>query len=116
MIFSERSSSDGQRAKPTFSSALLGLEVGGSNPPSVPKSNFYYMENKEVKVATLGMAEEFRNMSVGEVVEFPLARYNYNSVRSTPATALINEQIEEGKRWKTKLDKERRSVIVTRTA
>lgn len=74
------------------------------------------MENKEAKIATLGLAEEFRCMDVGEVVEFPLSRYNYNSVRSTPATALINEQIEEGKRWKTRLDKDKRCVIVTRTA
>lgn len=73
------------------------------------------MEQKEIKIATLSIADEFRKMNVGDVVRFPTNRYNYNSIRSTPSTSLVAERME-GKRWKTKIDFENKCVEVTRTA
>lgn len=70
---------------------------------------------KTKRTATLGIAEEFRRMVVGEVVQFPLAQYNYNSIRSTPSTSLVPERME-GKQWKTKLDFDNKCVEVIRIA
>lgn len=71
---------------------------------------------KKIKMATRGITEEFRAMDVGEVVEFPLSKYKYTSVRATQAGSLVLEQIEEGKRWTTRLDKEHKCVYVTRVS
>lgn len=70
----------------------------------------------EIRIATLGIAEEMRSMKVGDVVKFPLSEYNYTSVRATPAGALVNERVNEGKRWKTKVNYSDKCVDVTRTA
>lgn len=70
---------------------------------------------KTIKTATLGIAEEYRKMEVGDSVRFPLPPYNYNSIRVAPTTTLMAERLE-GRRWKTEIDNESRSVIVTRTA
>ncbi len=70
---------------------------------------------KTIRIATLGIAEEFRRMLVGDIVHFPLAQYNYNSIRSTPSTSLVPERME-GKQWKTKLDFDNKCVEVIRTA
>lgn len=71
---------------------------------------------KTIRTATLGLAEEFRRMSVGDEVRFPLEKYNYNSVRSTPSATLKNLQIMEGRQWIQRIDMDTKSVIVTRTA
>lgn len=64
----------------------------------------------------MGIADELRDMQVGDVVRFPLNKYNYNSIRSTPSTSLVNERAEEGREWKTKINYEDKCVDVTRTA
>lgn len=61
------------------------------------------MEQKEIKIATLGIADEFRRMNVGDVVRFPADKYNYNSIRSTRALHLCQERMA-GQRWKTRID------------
>lgn len=70
---------------------------------------------KTIKIATLGIAEEMRLMKVGDVVQFPLSRYNYNSIRSTPSTTLVNDRVE-GKKWKTKINFDDKCVEVIRIA
>lgn len=70
---------------------------------------------KTIKIATLGIAEELRNMEVGDVVQFPVPKYNYNSIRTSPGTTLVAETME-GRKWKTKKDIDNRCVLVTRTA
>ncbi|MBD5231910.1 MAG: hypothetical protein HDS66_07150 [Bacteroidales bacterium] len=70
---------------------------------------------QKIRIATLGITEEFRKMKLGEVVRFPCDKYKYNSIRSTPSTSLVNEMME-GKRWKTKLNFEDKCVEVTRIA
>lgn len=68
-----------------------------------------------IRTATLGIAEEFRKLGVGEAVRFPLSEYNYNSVRATPSTSLVNDRAE-GKKWKTKINFDDKCVEVTRIA
>lgn len=70
---------------------------------------------KTIRTATLGIAEEFRRMEIGEVVQFPTAQYNYNSIRATPSTTLVNERLE-GKKWRTKINFDDKCVEVTRLA
>lgn len=70
------------------------------------------MENR-IREAQGGIAEELRSMEVGETVQFPIPKYNYNSVRTAPGTTLISERLE-GRRWKHKLDYDNRCVTVTR--
>lgn len=70
---------------------------------------------KTIRTATLGVAEELRNMNVGDVVRFPIPKYNYNTVRAAPATTLVAE-VMDGCRWKTKKDIDNKCVLVTRTA
>ncbi len=74
------------------------------------------MENKEIRIATLGITAEFRKMEVGETVRFPFTKYNYGTVRQAPSTAVANERANEGRMWKTKINWEEKSVDVTRTA
>ena len=73
-----------------------------------------YME-KTIKVATLGIAGELRNMEIGDVVQFPVPKYNYNSIRTSPGTTLVAETME-GRKWKTRKDIDNKCVFVTRTA
>ncbi len=70
---------------------------------------------KTIRIATLGIAEEFRRMEIGDVVQFPTAQYNYNSIRATPSTSLVNERME-GKRWRTKINFDNKCVEVIRIA
>ena len=70
----------------------------------------------ETRIATLGIVEEMRSMKVGDVVKFPLSVYNYSSVRATPSGPLLNERVNEGKRWKTRVNYIDKCVDVTRTA
>lgn len=68
---------------------------------------------KTPRTATLGITEEFRKMNVGDIVHFPTSRYNYNSIRSTPSSSLVNDRIN-GKSWRVRIDFENKCVIVTR--
>lgn len=88
----------------------------GSSPATIPfYLNFAYMETIKKRIATLGITEEMRRMAVGDVVQFPLSRYNNNSVRSTPGSTLVQERIN-GMRWKTRMDYDNKCVEVIRTA
>lgn len=73
------------------------------------------MEQKKIKIATRGIAEEMRNMAVGEVVQFPLEKYNYNTVRATPSTSLVTDRVA-GKRWKTRVNYDDKCTEVVRIA
>ncbi len=68
---------------------------------------------KTVRIATLGIADEFRKMEVGDIVQFPLANYNYNSVRATPSTTLVPDRAA-GKRWKTRVNYDDKCTEVIR--
>lgn len=70
-------------------------------------------KKKTPRTAELGIAEELRNMKVGDVVQFPIPKYNYNSIRSSPFTTLINETLE-GRKWKNRVDYNNGNVVVTR--
>lgn len=69
---------------------------------------------KTIRKATGGVAEEFRNLSVGEVIMFPMLNYNPNTVRNTPSTSMLNERVRTGKKWKTSTDMEDQCVYVVR--
>lgn len=71
------------------------------------------MEKKTIRIATNGVADELRNMEVGEIVQFPFDKYNYNSVRSTPSTALVKERAE-GRSWKSRANYEGKCAEVIR--
>lgn len=58
---------------------------------------------KTAKLAVLGIAEELRNMEVGDIIQFPIDKYNYNSVRATPSTTLVPDRAA-GKAWRTRLN------------
>lgn len=70
---------------------------------------------KTIRIATQGIAEEFRNMEVGDIVRFPTSQYKYNTIRATPSTTMVNERME-GKRWRTRIDFDNKCVEVTRIA
>lgn len=70
---------------------------------------------KTIRIASLGITEEIRRMGIGDVVQFPLSQYNYNSIRATPSTSLVNERLE-GKRWRTKINFDNKCVEVIRIA
>lgn len=72
-------------------------------------------KTKTIRIAEKGIAEELRNMEVGDVVRFHLPKYNYNSVRQAPYSTLINDSFN-GKKWSSKKNWEAKSVDVTRTA
>lgn len=74
------------------------------------------METKEIRIATLGITEEFRNMKVGETVRFPLSKYKYSTISATPSTSLVNERVEEGRSWRSKINYADKCVDVIRTA
>lgn len=54
-------------------------------------------------------------MEIGDVVQFPVPKYNYNSIRTSPGTTLVAETME-GRKWKTRKDIDNKCVFVTRTA
>lgn len=70
---------------------------------------------KTKRIATQSIAYELRKMEVGDIVQFPLVTYNYNSVRSTPSTTLVPERMD-GKQWKTHLNYVDKCTEVIRTA
>lgn len=70
---------------------------------------------KTIREATRGISEEFRSMDVGEIVRFPVSKYRYSTIRSTPSASLVNERME-GKRWKTRVDYPNKCIEVTRIA
>ena len=69
---------------------------------------------KKVKIATGAMVEEFRKMKVGESVSFPNENYNSASVRSYNSGNALLKYREKGMSWKTHLNRENKTVIVTR--
>lgn len=69
---------------------------------------------KTLRIASGGIAEEFRNLNVGEVVVFPMADYNPNTVRNTPSASMLNERAKTGKKWITSTDMEDKCVYVVR--
>lgn len=67
------------------------------------------------RVATGGITEEIRKMEVGDIVYFPIPKYNYNSIRSTSHTTLLNDTLE-GCKWTKSIDRKRKCIVVTRIA
>lgn len=80
------------------------------------KRQYPDMEIKSPKWATVNVSTEFRNLEVGEIVLFPIDSYNYSTIRATPGTSMVPEVLNEGRKWRTKLDKENKSVAVIRIA
>ncbi|WP_305257596.1 hypothetical protein [uncultured Duncaniella sp.] len=72
------------------------------------------MEQK-IRTAVLGYAMELRKMKVGDIVAFPLPKYNYNSVRASCSCTLAAELVD-GWKFKTKRDFDNKRVLVIRTA
>lgn len=77
------------------------------------KGKYPGMEIKEPRLASLSATEEMRKLKVGDVVVFPAAYYNCNSIRSLPSTSLFNETIE-GRKWTTRVDRNNKGVAVLR--
>lgn len=77
------------------------------------KGKYPGIDIKEPRWASLTATEEMRRQKVGEVVIFPAAGYNCNSIRSLPSTSLFNESIE-GRRWTTRVDRNNKGVAVLR--
>ena len=71
------------------------------------------MENT-IRIASGGVAEEFRNLNVGEVISFPMLTYNPNTVRNTPSASMLNERAKTGKKWITSTDMKDKCVYVAR--
>lgn len=80
------------------------------------KKIFPNLEIKTPTWAALGVAAEFRKLRVGDIVLFPIDSYNYQTIRSTPGSTMVPEVINEGRQWKTKLDRDNKSVAVIRIA
>ena len=67
------------------------------------------------RIATRGPVEEYRDMNVGDVVRFPLDKYNYNTLRVLPSTSLVPDRVD-GKSWKTRINYPEKAVDVTRVS
>lgn len=80
------------------------------------KARFPDLDIKPPVWATIGVAQEFRRLKVGEIVLFPISSYNYQTIRSTPGTTMVPEVLNEGRQWKTRIDKPNKSVAVIRVA
>lgn len=80
------------------------------------KKRFPGLDIKTPKWAVLGVTAEFRRLNVGDIVLFPIDSYNYQTIRSTPGTSMVPEVLNEGRQWKTKLDRDNKSVAVLRIA
>ncbi|MDE7464956.1 MAG: hypothetical protein K2M59_03645 [Muribaculaceae bacterium] len=78
------------------------------------KSKFPHLTLTGPRWAEFGVTDEFRGMKVGEIVLFPISSYNYQTIRSTPGTSMVPEVLNEGRQWKTRLDRENKSVAVLR--
>lgn len=70
---------------------------------------------EKIKTASLGIAEEAREMKKGETKAFPLDKYKYDSVRHALCAGLVPERIE-GKQWSSRLDIPNKCVYVTRVS
>ena len=70
-----------------------------------------------IRIASKGIAEEFRGLAVGESVRFPLidSNYKYNSVRNAKYTTLVDDTLN-GAVWSVKLDRCIKNCIVTRVS
>lgn len=80
------------------------------------KKKFPDLDIKPPTWAVLGVTAEFRKLQVGDIVLFPIDTYNYQTIRSTPGSTMVPEVLNEGRQWKTKLDRENRSIAVLRIA
>lgn len=80
------------------------------------KKIFPDLDIKTPRWAVFGVTVEFRKLQVGDIVLFPIDSYNYQTIRSTPGTTMVPEMLNEGRKWKTKLDKDNKSVAVLRIA
>lgn len=69
---------------------------------------------KTIRTATLGVAEEFRKLKVGEVISFSMLDYNANTVRNTPSSSMLNERAKTGKKWITSTNMEDKCIYVVR--
>lgn len=74
------------------------------------------MENTNIRIAKFGITDELRNMEVGDIVRFPVDKYNFNTVRSTPAGSLVAERMNEGRRWKSHVNYDEKCIEVTRVS
>ena len=108
----------------------------GSSPATAPNQTYIIMENKEinksivdfftgkypgvkvgdVRWAASGIAPEFRSMSVGDIVLFATDKYNYQSIRSTPGTVMVQERMQDGREWTTRVDYANKVVAVMRVS
>lgn len=59
------------------------------------------------------IAEMFRDMKVGDVVQFPFSDYNPSTIRSTPGSSLLKE-MSEGMKWRTRANMMDKCIDVTR--
>lgn len=73
------------------------------------------MEKTLPKAPKQCVTQVMQEMQEGDVVNFPTAVYNYNTIRSTPATNL-GALREKGYRWAVKRDFTNGIVKVTRLA
>lgn len=80
------------------------------------KKAYPELDIKSPTWAVLGVTAEFRKLQVGDIVLFPIDSYNYQTIRSTPGTSMVPEVLNEGRQWKTKLDRDNKSVAVLRIA
>lgn len=71
------------------------------------------MKNIEGKSQREYLADKFRRMKVGEVMHFPVSEYNASTIRSTPGSSLLKEQME-GWKWRTKTNRELKCIDVIR--
>lgn len=72
------------------------------------------MEKAKVRTAIGGITAEFRGMTMGETVIFPMEKYNYNSIRSTGSTLVT--QRAQGWKWKTRVDFDDKCIYVWRVS
>lgn len=65
-----------------------------------------------MKKATKGIAEELREMKVGDVVAFPDEIYKASTIRATPSQMRLERK--QGWNWATRSDFKNGCTIVTR--
>lgn len=78
------------------------------------KSRFPSVEMKEIWRAEGSVADEFRKMNVGDIVLFDVDKYNYQTIRTAPATIMVKERMKEGRMWKTRVDYDNQAAAVLR--
>lgn len=65
------------------------------------------------RIAEGKVVDEFRKMKIGDIVVFPTEFYNYQTIRSCPASCMIPERLK-GWNWRVKLDIPNKAVSVIR--